>query len=251
MREFFNMDNSFFRALGRLADLMILNITFIICCIPVFTIGASLTGLYYMALKMAENEESYIIRGFLKSFKQNFKQATLIWLMVLGVGIVLVMDFQILRASEGSLAKFLHIAIIAISFFYLMIVTYIFPVLSRFFNTIRGTLKNSLLMSIAHLPYTVLMIVITIAPVALTFFNGYTLWYGILVWFMAGFAAIAYANSFFLKKIFKKYMPKEEEEDPDHWEVEETAEEDFTESPAEDVSSVIDQDTDTDSDSDI
>ena len=226
MREFFNMDNSFFRALGRLADLMILNITFIICCIPVVTIGASLTGLYYVALKMAENEESYIIRSFLKSFKQNFKQATLIWLMVLGLGVVLVMDFQILRASEGSLVNFLNIAIIAISFFYLMIVIYIFPVLSRFFNTIRGTLRNSLLMSIAHLPYTVLMIVITAAPVALTFFNAYTLLYGILVWLLAGFSGIAYANSFLLKKIFKKYMPAESEnEDPDHWEVKETEEE--------------------------
>ena len=133
-----------------------------------------------------------------------------------------------------------------------MMVIYIFPVLSRFFNTIRGTLKNSLLMAIAHLPYTVLMLVITVAPVLLTFYNGYTLWYGILVWLMAGFAAIAYANSFFLKKIFKKYMPKEEaEEDPDHWEVEETAEEDLTESQTEDITPVIDQDTDTDSDSDI
>ena len=223
MREFFNMDNSFFRALGRLADIMILNITFIICCIPVVTIGASLTGMYYVALKMAENEESYIIRGFLKSFRQNFKQATLIWLMVLGVGIVLVMDFQILRASEGTLANFLHIAIIAVSFFYLMIVLYIFPVLSRFFNTIRGTFRNSTLMAVAHLPYTVLMLVITAAPVALTFFNSYTLWYGILIWLMAGFAAIAYANSFLLKRIFKKYMPKEEEADPDHWEVGESS----------------------------
>ena len=221
MREFFNMDNSFFRALGRLADIMILNVTFIICCIPIVTIGASLTGMYYVALKMAENEESYIIRGFLKSFKQNFKQATLIWLMVLGLGIVLVMDFQILRASEGPLVNFLYVAIIAISFFYLMIVTYIFPVLSRFFNTIRGTLKNSLLMAVAHLPYTILMLAVTIAPVLLTFYNEYTLWYGILIWLMAGFAAIAFANSYFLKKIFKKYMPKEEEADPDRWEVQE------------------------------
>ena len=229
MKEFFNMDNSFFRALGRLADLMILNITFLICCIPIFTIGASLTGLYYVALKMAENEDSYIIRGFLKSFKQNFKQATLIWLMILGLGIVLVLDFQILRASEGPLVTFFHVALIAIFFFYMMMVSYIFPVLSRFFNTIRGTLRNSLLMAIAHLPYTVVILVITIAPVLLTFYNGYTLWYGILIWIMAGFSGIAYANSFFLKKIFKKYMPEEEaEEDPDYWEVEELKE---TETP--------------------
>ena len=127
-----------------------------------------------------------------------------------------------------------------------MMVIYIFPVLSRFFNTIRGTVRNSLLMAIAHLPYTILMLVITVAPVILTFYNGYTLWYGILVWLMAGFALIAYANSFFLKKIFKKFMPAQEDEgDPDHWEVEESPEaspESSEKSLEENVSSVTDQD---------
>lgn len=221
MREFFNMDNPVFRTLGRLADLMILNIVFIICCIPVFTIGASLTGLYYMTLKMAENEESYIIRGFWKSFKQNFKQATLIWLVVLVIGIVLVLDIQIIGAMDSPYAKFLYIAVMAISLFYLMTVCYLFPVLSRFYNTIRGTFKNSMLMAVAHFPYTVMIVAVTVAPVLLTFYNGYTLWYGLLIWLMAGFSLIAFANSCLFKRIFKKYMPKEEAEDPDHWEIDE------------------------------
>ena len=80
MSNFFNMDNGLFRALGKLADLMLLNILFLVCSLPIFTIGASFTAMYYVTLKLAENEEGYIARGFLKSFKQNFKQATIIWL---------------------------------------------------------------------------------------------------------------------------------------------------------------------------
>ena len=222
MREFFNMDNGFFRALGRLADIMILNVTFLIFCIPIVTIGASLTGMYYVALKMAENEEGYIIRGFWKSFKQNFKQATVIWIAMLIVALVLIMDFQILGLSTGSLAKPLYIGIIAVSFIYLMVFSYVFPLLARFYNTIRGTFKNAILIAIANLPYTVLIIIVTVVPVAVTFYNTYTLWYGILIWLMAGFAGIAYVNSYFYKKIFVKFMPEEKDDtDHDHWEMDE------------------------------
>ena len=72
MRNLFSMDSGIFRFLTRLADLMILNILFIVCCIPIVTIGASVTSLYYVTLKMAVNEEGYIAKAFLKSFRQNF-----------------------------------------------------------------------------------------------------------------------------------------------------------------------------------
>lgn len=227
MRELFNMDNGLFRALGKLADLMILNITFIIFSIPIFTIGASITGMYYVTLKMADNEEGYIFRGFWKSFKQNFKQATAIWLIVLAAGIILVLDLLILRDAEGTLFTVMRVMIAAIIVVYAMITLYVFPVLSRFYNTIRGTLKNSLLISIANFPYTVLMLAITIIPPIVTLYNGYTLWYGLLVWILVGFSAITFANSFFMKKVLAKYMPEtqEEETDPDLWVTEDLPEE--------------------------
>ena len=89
MDRIFNMDNKFFVFMGRVADLMILNILCIICCIPIITIGASVTAMYYVTLKMARNEESYIVRSFFKSFKENFKQATVIWLVALVAGLLL------------------------------------------------------------------------------------------------------------------------------------------------------------------
>lgn len=228
MRNIFNMDNGFFRALGRLADLMILNLVFILCCIPVVTIGAALTGMYYVTLKMAENEEGYIVKSFFKSFRQNFKQATVIWLILLIIGILFGFDFQILVNMEGSLANVMRILITAIAFLYLMLVIYVFPTLARFDNSIKTTMKNAFIMAIADLPRTVVMLVITAGSVFITFWNGYTLWYGLLVWILAGFSLVAYANSYFLKKVFAKYMPKESEEhNPDEWVVEETPVEDL------------------------
>lgn len=231
MRNFFNMDNGFFRALSRVADLMILNILFIICCLPIVTIGAALTGMNYVTLKMAENEEGYVAKGFLKSFRQNFRQATIIWLIMLAIGIVFVLDFLIMRNAAGTAVDILRILILAVAILYLILLIYVFPTLARFDNSIKITMKNAFIMAIADLPRTLVMLVITVGSVILTFFNAYTLWYGLMVWLLLGFALVAFANSYFMKKVFAKYTPKEEEEDvnPDAWTLDETPAEELTE----------------------
>lgn len=226
MSNFFNMDNGFFRALGKLADLMILNILFIVCSIPVFTIGASLTAMHYVTLKMAENEDGYIARSFFKSFRQNFKQATVIWLIMLLFGIVLALDLLIMKDATGTVWTVFRVIITATAFLYIMMLIYVFPVLARFYNSTKAIFKNSFIMAIADFPRTFAMLAITIGSVAVTFLNNYTFWYGILVWLLAGFALVSFANAFFLKKIFVKYMPKEEEEEStsDGWSVDEMPE---------------------------
>ncbi len=229
MRNFFNMDNPVFRTLGKLADLMMLNIVFIICCIPIVTIGASLTGLSYVTLKMAEDEDGYIVKAFFKSFRQNFKQATIIWLIMLVIGCVLGLDLFILSQASGTLANVFRIGITATVFVYLMIMVYLFAVLARFDNPVKITMKNALIMAIADLPRTIVIMVIPVAAVIITMLNAYTLVYGTLVWLLCGFSLVSYANCFFIKKVFAKYIPKEEETDPDNWVLDEG---DTTENPA-------------------
>lgn len=90
------------RTLSRVADLMILNMLMIACCIPVITIGASYTAMHYVVLKMIRGEDGYLVRGFFKSFKANFKQATLIWLMMLVVIVVYIGDALIFSFSGIS-----------------------------------------------------------------------------------------------------------------------------------------------------
>ena len=176
MSNFFNMDNGLFRALGKLADLMLLNILFRGCSLPIFTIGASFTAMYYVTLKLAENEEGYIARGFLKSFKQNFKQATIIWLILLFFGIVLVLDLLILKDSTGSFVTVLRVVITATMIIYALILLYVFPILARFYNSVKDTFKNAFIMAVVNLPRTFVMLVICAASVLATFLNTYTLW---------------------------------------------------------------------------
>lgn len=218
MHGFFNIDSKFMTFMNRLADLMLLNVIYIICSIPVITIGASTTALYYVTLKMVKNEESYIFRSFLKSFKLNFKQATAIWVFILAAGILLFIDIKIVLRMDGIIGKVLFSCLGVVVFILLFINAYVFPLLSRFENTIRQTIKNALFMSIRHLPLTFLILFITAVPmgVGLYFFET------IPFWILIGFALLAFGASYPLVKIFAKYEPAEDEENGDLENAEET-----------------------------
>lgn len=212
MNRIFNFEGPVFTFLSRLADLFWLNLIYMICCIPVITVGAATTALYYVSLKMAKDEEGYITKSFFKSFKQNFLQATVIWLVILVIGIIMFMDLRI--ANGGDMAEVLNstavsnVVIVAVGVMVIVVcmtLTYVFPLLAQFDNTIRNTVKNAFLISIRHLPYTFLMMLITAIPVVLIWFSP-----ALLLLVLIMFSATAYINSKFLNKIFILYMPKEE-----------------------------------------
>jgi len=214
MNKFFNMDNTFFSFMSRVADLMLLNILFIICCLPVVTIGSSITAMYYVTLKMVRNEESYIAKSFFKSFRENFKQSTILWLIMLVAGILIFIDFNIVNQIQSTLTTIVRYGLYFITFIYLLILIYLFPVLSKFYNSIKNTFQNALLMSIRHLPFSILLIVIWIAPIVITFIHPTIFMYSLLVWILIGFSLLSFLCSLLLVKVFDHYMPKEEEATP-------------------------------------
>ncbi len=212
MSRVFNFEGPVFTTLSRLADLFWLNLLFILCCIPVFTIGAATTALYYVTLKMAKDEEGYITKSYFKAFKQNFIQATIIWVVILLIMGIMLADLRI--ANGGNVAGIFtdpmvnNVVVVAVGVMVILLamtVTYVFPILAQFDNTVLNTVKNAFLISIRHLPYTIAMIFIAAVPVALIWFSPAML---LLVLIM--FSAVAYINSKFFNKIFVLYMPKDE-----------------------------------------
>ena len=211
MGRIFDMNNKFFGFMSKVADLCILNIICVVCCIPVITAGASITAMYYVTLKMVRNEEAYILRSFFKSFKQNFKQATIINLIMLLIGVVLYVDLNVSKAMQGGAGQIFQIIFMAFVLIYFILFLYVYPVLARFYNTIKNTIKNALFMAIRHFPYTVVMVIIAVCPLLLLLVKSYQIQSTLFVLFLLmGFALIAYCNSYFLAKIFDIYMPKEE-----------------------------------------
>lgn len=209
MGSIFSLDGKFFSIMSKVADLIILNIIYCLCCIPIITIGPATTALYYVTLKMVKNEESYIIKSFFKAFKDNFKQATGIWLILLVAAGVIVGDIYIMLNWETKFKVIFIVIFIFLLLMWFFITIYIFPLLATFENTVKQTFKNSLLMSIRHLPRTAIMFILSAASMLLVGFVVVLMPF----WFLIGFSLLAFTNSIILKKIFQLYMPPE---DPDN-----------------------------------
>ncbi len=224
MGGLFSMESPLFRFLSRLADIVILNLLFVLCSIPIVTIGASLTALNYVMLKIKDNEEGYITRSFFHSFKQNFRQATVIWLIMLLLAIVLGIDFYLTWALQSTLSQtmltVMRVLVYMGVFLWLMLFSYVFPLQAKFYNSIWGTFRNAALLALGNFPWTFCMVAVLVLAVIATFWNAYTMWYGIMIWLLMGFALVAWIDSHILHRVFKKILPPEEkEEDADHWEV--------------------------------
>ena len=211
MGRFFNLDSPVMVALTKMADLIIVNLLAFFCCLPIITVGASMTALHYVVLKIVRDEECYIVKSFFKSFKQNFKQATIINLIMLLIGVVLYIDLNVSKAMQGGAGQIFQVIFMAFVLIYFILFLYVYPVLARFYNTIKNTIKNALFMAVRHLPYTVVMVLIAACPLLLLLVKSYQIQSTLFVLFLLmGFALIAYCNSFFLVKIFDNYVPKED-----------------------------------------
>lgn len=200
MKKIFALDSPLMQGLSTMADLMLLNIVTLIFCIPIVTIGASLTAAHYVSLKMVRNEESYIIRGFWKSFKQNFKQATGIGLIVLVAILVLAGDLYIIFAGKIELHSVIVALILAATVLACLGLMYVFPVLAKFDNKTSDIFKNAILFSIMNLPKSILMLIIYIIPIALML----VAWQAFPLVMLLGISGPIYFSAMLYNKIFQK-----------------------------------------------
>ena len=214
MGKIFDMDSPLMRFLNRVGDLLILNMIMIICCLPIITIGAACTAMHYVLLKIVRDEEGYLVKGFFKSFVQNFKQATLAWLLMLVVAAVYVGDAIIFGYSSITFPRAMVIAVIVVGVIAMMVGIYVFPLLARFDNTVRNTIKNAAILAFANLPKTFVIAFIYASPLILAYFSGYSY----IFIFMFGISLPAYCAAWVYSSIFKRFEP----------EVEQTSDMDFT-----------------------
>ena len=205
MGKIFNYDGKFFAGMTKVSDTIIINILFVICSIPIVTIGASITALYSVSMKITRDEDIYAAKEFIKQFKQNFKQSTIIWIILLVIGLFIGLDFYLCSLmSDNTISMIFKFTIVSVVLAFILI--YVFPLTARFENSIKNTLTNSIFMSIQHLPYTLVMSVLAFAPIlSFILFSQY---WGQIVFFNTciSFGFIAYMNSILLNKIFSKYI---------------------------------------------
>jgi uncharacterized membrane protein YesL len=205
MTHLFHLDGWFMRSLSRIVDIFILNALFLIFCLPIVTIGTSFTALYSVSLKMVRDEDSQIVVSFIKAFRKNFKQSTLVWFILLVAACVLFIDFNLLRSLSGILKLFLISLLITFGFIYVCIFLFVFPYMARFEDTIKKTLLNSGLFGLFNIPYLLILLIFNILPIIVMLSSPAGLLSGIYIGTFGGFALLAFLNSYIFRKIFSKY----------------------------------------------
>ena len=160
MEKFFNSENPVMRFLARLVDLVILNVITILYSLPLITAGGALTAMNYVLLHLYREDESYVLRMFRKSFRENFRQGIPEGLLVLAAAAITVVDMMALHGSDSRTATLMMIVITVIAVMIFVTSVYMFALQSRYENTVGQTILNAARLAVTYLPRTAGMAVI-------------------------------------------------------------------------------------------
>lgn len=195
--KFFSVDSPLYRFLNRALDVLKLNFLWLLCSLPIFTVGASTVAAMSVALKLADDEEGYIGKAFFAAFKENFKQGTLMGLITIIAVYAVYMDFQLFEAVEGNPLFLLIIGIVSV-FLVIIATIYTFPLLARYENSILHTIQNSIDISRKYFGKTLILVGIVAVEVLLFQFNSTMVFLSVL--FGPGF--VIYTIAAISKRIF-------------------------------------------------
>ena len=200
MANLFDIDNRFFRYVAKLTDLVLLNILWVIFSIPIITMGAATSAVYYVTLKMVKDEEGYIIRSFWKGFKQNLKQGIIIEVILLISGIILLGDIRYFLVSK-NIFSYLFISIFVIGLIiYTFTLIFVFPIIAKFNNTVSETLRNAVVISLNNPLVSISMTVLLIVML-----YGFYVSVPIMVIFpLIAVSGYAYIGSILFRDIFER-----------------------------------------------
>lgn len=164
-------DSKFMFYANKFCDLIALNLVMLIFCIPVFTIGTSITAMHYVLLKILRDELSDgVIRTFWTAFKNNFKQATLLWLIYLPVGVLIALDLLLFNKGLLPLPGILKYLLFALGIVWMISLNWVLVLQSRYDNTLKATIRNSFLFFLFHPVDSILISAVLCIPFALIVF---------------------------------------------------------------------------------
>lgn len=203
----FSPDSKLMQVLGRITDLIVLNLLFLITCLPVFTMGAAMTALYTMCFRLMREEYNGIVKPYFRAFRDNFKSATAAWGILLIAGVPAVY-YLTQTVRMGGILQFSGIFFLLILLATLMAGSYAFPWISQFENSAIQSLQNALILSVSRLPRTAAILAINLMPVIVWFVNVELFIQISFLWISLYFAAAAYMNTGLLWHVFKPYRTK-------------------------------------------
>lgn len=208
----FDMGNPFWRIMNLLAQLIVLSVVTAVLCLPVITSGAAVTALYAVTQKIVNQEESSVLKYFFHAFRANFRQATIAWLIMLGAAALLGVDLYVVISGTGQVTTVLTYLFLMLAGVWLLETSLVFPLLSRFDNTLRNTMKNALILGVSgFFPWSLLMIAVNALPVILVWYRFSWLLWVLTAMIFGGIAASALINSLLFRSLTRRLTGSQKE----------------------------------------
>ncbi|MDO4529225.1 MAG: YesL family protein [Lachnospiraceae bacterium] len=201
MKKFFDVNNPLMRFLTLLVDLVIVNLMTLVFMIPIVTTGGSLAAMNYVLLHLRRKDETYVMRMFIKSFKENFKQGIPEGLLFLLMVCIAGVDLWAMHGSESRMLTFLMIIISIIAAFFIVVFVYVFALQSRYENTVKETFLNAFRLAVGNLLRTIVMMVLWVIWIGGTiYFHRFSM----LVFVIYGLTLPGYLCTMLYDPVFAK-----------------------------------------------
>lgn len=206
IQTIFDVNNPYMLACERILNLFVLNLFFVLTCLPILTIGPAKIALYGSLKRLHEGQRAGLISSYLRNFKENLLQGGILGLLELFVVGFCLLDLFLLSSQSGPLVQVFQALFIGMLFLTILIFSYVYPLVSQRKLTSKQALKTSLLLAGLNLPWSLFILGVWLGLGMLLIYNALTLMMGLSGLLLFGFAVLAYVHYLIMDAIFKKYQ---------------------------------------------
>ncbi len=162
MDRIFNMENPFWSFLNKMADVVVLELLWLLTSLPIITIGASSSAFWHCLLRLVRDEEGSISRDFFRAFRESLRTGTIVWLIQLAVILILLADLWLSWQMKNDTGVFLLGVFLVLAVFAALLSLFLYPLAGRFDFGWKKVLGNSVFLTLRHLPHAVCMLLILV-----------------------------------------------------------------------------------------
>ena len=196
-----------FKGMEKIADLIVVNLLFILCALPAVTIGASATAMHYTLSRWQRNEGN-LFKEFFHSFRLNFRQATILWIIFLVLTAVLILNFWLISSWTGPMYPIMAMMLIAFTAGLLAWGSVVFPLLAKFDNSTIQIAKNALLIALVSPVQSLGAMVLNVLPVVFAVFLPGLFLICSVMWLLLLCSASGLAVQFLFASVFDRIASK-------------------------------------------
>lgn len=209
MTKLFHAENPLSRFLYKFGTFILINIYFLVCSLPLITIGASLTAANTVCYKMHEEPDVKVTSTFFKAFGKNFLDSTLVWIILAGFMSAVIFAMLKFLSGSGYAAMAVCVVCIILAIIIMSGGTFIFMIIGRYDNPIYEQIINAYKVGFSHLNWCAVIWVMWIAPILLFVSFKELIQYAGWIWLLVGFALLIYATCGIYRRVFRHVENKQ------------------------------------------